>query len=120
VTWTAPDGRVFEREQSMVDVTSARGRPDDHWRFTDKAGHAHFYGPEHSLPTLKAITYKWCSEDGDEYESVRHYECVLCGEKVTPGRVYGERQVIAGIASFYIDGVNVAGDVFQAEVAKYQ
>jgi hypothetical protein len=112
------DGRVFERHQEMMDVSSLHGRPAENWRFVDSAGHEHSYGSGFTLPTLKAITYKWYSEDGDEYETVRHYECPLCGERVTPGRIYGERQYAAGIARHYIDGRAVDGETFRAECEK--
>jgi hypothetical protein len=63
-------------------VTSER---DPDWRYTDRAGHAHAYGPNFTLPTLWWHKVPEYDEDGEEYDA-GYYQCLECGQKVTPGR----------------------------------
>lgn len=78
-------------QQDSIDVTSERETPNELWRYTDAAGHEHFY--RNGYPTLTLIVDEahWC--DGtegpynhDPHEAVdrAHYECPECGEHVVP------------------------------------
>lgn len=73
------------------DVRPLYGRTaNEHWRYTDKAGHEHSYveDPDDHYPTLICVEgFVWCDcceacYDGD---AVEHYECRICGEEILPG-----------------------------------
>ena len=81
--------------------------PDLRWKFTDEAGHRHVYGQDKSLPSLKAVTER-VTVHGDSWEEIDHYECIACGEEVTPGvKSEGPTRVVIEpprlIANFFIE-----------------
>lgn len=113
--------------RELVDVTSI-SRIDEHWTFTDAAGHVHrwhevgnpepvtAYRPEwaYEVPTLKYVVDETgIDEDGYEYER-GHSECLICGEHVTPGRTADTtQQMIPGLRWYRINGQSVTPEEFQ-------
>lgn len=69
-----------------VPVWSNQPTRDDNWRFTDAAGHEHFYVDGYpAYPTVWIVDATfWCGDCEEEHED-GHYECSLCGEQVVPG-----------------------------------
>lgn len=90
-------GWTIDVEQEPVEVTSGLPHRDDTWRYTDRAGHEHTWD-ENAYPTLTWVvdsTY-WCADCSDEHED-GHYECRLCGERITPGTTFdAARRFIPG------------------------
>lgn len=103
----------IEVTQDWIDVTSGLPTPDEHWTYTDKAGHDHLY--DHGYPTLVVVVdeshhcsgvdpdeqcdigWNWYydEDDGEEYEQWEahephdivlkyHRECPICGETIKP------------------------------------
>jgi hypothetical protein len=70
--------------RDIIDVPSYSGEPDPNWEHTDEQGHHHWMSKKegNEYPTLKWITD--CPAD-DEYPESGHHECVICGERITPG-----------------------------------
>lgn len=96
---------VVETEQ--IEITSNSPRPDPNWRFTDAAGHEHFYDKTaKGYPTLDAVSEEpyWCADCREEHEEDR-LECLRCMEVVTPG-VTGPsmfREFIPGPTSVHVE-----------------
>lgn len=92
-------------EVEMIDVTTNLPQPDRSWRYTDGAGHEHYW--QDGYPTLASVddeTY-YCSECEDEHTD-SHLECPLCGEHVVPGSVDPGpwRQYEPGMKSYTLNG----------------
>jgi hypothetical protein len=68
----------------QIDVTSCGRRVDETWRYTDQAGHEHYW--RDGYPTLVEIVDEryWCDDCEDEHTET-HLECPLCGESIVPG-----------------------------------
>lgn len=93
----------FERE--VIEVTSSLPSADEGWRFSDAAGHEHYY--RDGYPTLVAVVDDryWCDDCGDEHID-SHWECPQCGERITPGLVGPDcfRRFAPGRAKWTLDG----------------
>lgn len=108
-------------ERDIIDTTTI-SEPDPAWTYTDEHGHFHARAITGEYPTLKAITESHgcdCDEPddvcGDEYCSaytVTHHECVLCGERITPGTRPGQRKYTPGLMSWtlHVNGLNISLD----------
>jgi hypothetical protein len=108
-------GKRFRVERDKVDVTPM-SEPDPAWRFTDSHGHEHAWVNE-EVPTLRTIVDY---EGGDEFPSVWHYECVLCGDTVRPGlRAVTERRYALGLTHCYIDDVPVSNEEFERQAHEH-
>lgn len=90
------DGELTIDHNSQV-MWSEGPRPDLKWRYTDREGHEHHYGPDNTLPTLR-VEYEHipcdgtCGDSGCEGVNVAHYFCPSCGEEVEPGLIHGPYQ----------------------------
>lgn len=101
------DRGVFRVERELIEVRSDQPRPDEQWRYTDHAGHDHYWqAGREPYPTLREVvdeTY-WCEDCEDEHTS-SHLECPLCGETIVPGSrppsLFPER--IPGPVSYFLD-----------------
>lgn len=74
-------------ETDQIEVTSNSPRADPDWRYTDEAGHVHFFDDiTHGYPTLVSVTEEpyWCADCEDEHED-SHLECPHCMEVIAPG-----------------------------------
>jgi hypothetical protein len=117
---SATDGIRFEARQ---DVQPLYGRgADEHWRYTDRAGHAHSYAG--GYPTLvKQTRHVPCDDPDcfsggycDGYEE-SWYECPLCGEVVRPGTTQ-KTYYQAGQMTYAIDGRPVGVEEFNRRLAE--
>jgi len=86
-SFRARDGTILEARQDVTVVhIEGHSVPDEAWRFTDAAGHGHYY--RGGYPTLKEVWYLgWCGrcrDTHDEGEILDHYECAECGEDISP------------------------------------
>jgi ribosomal protein L37AE/L43A len=126
------DSREFSIDRDIIDV-SVLSSPDEHWLYTDPAGHQHYWtwngqrgtyrsGVTAELPTLRWVVEEICDcyicqENGvDDYE-IGHYECRQCGAHVTPA-AKPRTEYIAGLTHYRIDGRSVSKDEFMAEARK--
>lgn len=84
------DFGVLVIETEMIDVTSALPYPDKNWHYIDAQGHEHSM-VDREYPTLRLMidsveTY-FCADCGEEHtETVSHYECLICAQRIKPGR----------------------------------
>lgn len=80
------DPWIVTEGQSAETIYSYLPEPDPDWKYTDAAGHPHFYGPEGGYPTVTWVLDRryWCEGCRDEHQE-GHWECPLCGEHVVPG-----------------------------------
>jgi len=97
-------GRTLRIEVEEVEVTSNAPRTDEAWTYTDQRGHEHYW--RDGYPTLRYVvdeTY-WCGDCRDEHTE-GHYECLECGEHITPGMRPPSmvREFMPGLKSFYLD-----------------
>lgn len=124
---TFRDGSRLTVEHGWQTVWSMYPEPDPRWRFTDAAGHEHYYDEgswgDDAYPTLRALYDKdhecyLCR--GDDYEPFLGYECRECGEAVTPGMITGPHSVvIAGQQHAWLDNVRTDDPEYvQAALAK--
>ncbi len=94
-------GRSVDVSRDMIDVTSNVPYPDPDWRSTDASGHEH-YRKDDGYPTLRWIVDESAYsrvEHGflEEYPEAGHYECSICGERITPGtKVDAVRRYVPG------------------------
>lgn len=122
---TIQHGRhTFRIESTPIEVTSI-SRPDEHWSYTDPAGHEHFwvvngermstYQPagRYTLPFIHyVVTAEGIDEDGYEFED-GEYRCNLCDAVVEPGTKADEdRQFINGLKRCYVDDECVSREEF--------
>ena len=86
-SYSGPDGARLTFRQEMTQVNYMDDL-DRNWRYTDKAGHAHYcaYSAADHYPTLRAVRDEdhWCEECGGDYAPLLRYECPLCGEEIRP------------------------------------
>ncbi len=126
---TADEQISIQSGCDLIDVTSNH-RPDTSWRYTDKAGHVHQWhtkdgqpakaydaSQSHTTPTLKwvkdGVGYY---EDGEPYD-IGHNECSQCAEHIEPRFTADtERQMIAGLRWFKINGEHVSGEAYAAAI----
>ena len=77
-------------ERETIPFTSMASEPDPNWRFTDKAGHEHWWTgkgyPGWNLLAVQPTESWWCM-DCREYHEDGHLVCRLCGEIIHPGYV---------------------------------
>jgi len=93
-------------EQEIIMDRSALPRKDKTWTHIDVAGHFHACDSDGDYPTLKASTeHRAC--DGscggvcDDGYDVTVYSCLICGETIEPGLLYGEHEfTINGLQSW--------------------
>lgn len=122
-------GQEFRVERELIEVSSM-SRPDEHWFFTDPAGHIHQwwerkpfrpmsrYSPEKSY-FVPSITWVEDSPATDDYPAIGHHECSKCRARVHPGtRADDCMQYLPGMTRCYIDDREVTKDVFEAEYKK--
>ncbi len=75
----------------QIEVTSDTPRLDPAWEYVDEEGHKHRYDADKRTPTLTWVVDEpggvYVDSDGypDDYPDEGHYECVICGEHITPG-----------------------------------
>ena len=108
---------TLTNEQRGEWVTMGVRTTDEHWMFTDAAGHEHRY--DSGYPTLDYVVdaSHWCdgreglySHDPHEAVDDAHYECKLCREVIKPGTHPPEHQVyVAGSSSYRITGLRSDG-----------
>jgi hypothetical protein len=113
------DFGVLRAEAELIDVTSSLPYADEAWTYTDQAGHRHRYSK--GYPTLTWVideTY-WCEDCNDEHTE-GHWECPLCGERITPGLkgpdMFPKR--IPGMVTYYLNDVPISKDEYQRLVAQ--
>lgn len=103
---TARGELVIETEE--IEVTSNLPRADRNWRFTDAAGHEHYW--RDGYPTLVTVTDDsyWCADCRDEHTD-QHLECPQCHETVRPRAVgpSGFREFAPGRTTYWLDGVEI-------------
>jgi hypothetical protein len=111
-----PGGGELRIEQDVIPV-HYESDLDPGWRFTDAAGHEHYYvyvylGGEH-YPTLAYVVDEWCHSDHDMFgggydedghPAVAHYECRICGEHVTPGMRGPGTTYVPGMHQVFLNG----------------
>jgi hypothetical protein len=117
----------------VVDVTSERATPNEHWTFTDAQGHEHRY--DRGYPTLDLVVdaEHWCDgsegwQPHDEHMVVdeSHYECKLCREVIEPALdppfmpKFVPGSVDARLSGVLPDGREVVVAVDEDEVARVQ
>jgi hypothetical protein len=102
---------TFETER--IEVTSNLPRPAKSWRYTDAAGHEHYW--QDGYPTLVTVVDSvvepyWC-EDCQEHhdegdEGAWHLECPQCHEEIRPGLTGPSlfREFAPGRTSWWLDG----------------
>lgn len=115
-------GWSIDVDQEWIDVTSGRPTADPRWTHTDAAGHAHHY--KNGYPTLSYVVDEqhWCNGDEglgphDPHWAVdrSHYECLVCGEHITPGTLPPfTSQRIPGVRTAYITGRRADGVTIRA------
>lgn len=121
----APEG-VLSFEVEQIDVTMGMPYLDETWRFTDAAGHEHYYA-DRRYPTLRWIvdsseTY-YCEDCREEHtDSLGHYECLLCGETIVPGITGPDthRRYMPGRRAYFPDGVPISEERYEAIRAERQ
>jgi hypothetical protein len=120
---TLRDGRVLSATCEQIEVTSNLPRPDKHWTFTDAQGHEHFWSE--GWPSLRWVVDQEdyvIIEDGypEEYPGSGHYECILCGEEISPGMTGPSpfREFIPGMVSYYLDGEPITEEQYREIVAE--
>lgn len=74
---------VFEREVIEVKTLVPPTEPDPDCTYRDKAGHLHDWTK--ALLRWKVIRTWWCEDCRDEHTDEEQV-CILCGEKIEPGR----------------------------------
>lgn len=107
---------VLKVETEMVEVTSYSPRVDPDWRFTDHAGHEHYYDAQRKdYPTLYWFEETW-EEDGEEMSDGGYFVCDICGETITPGTLPppAYREFIPGLTTFYLNDERITEDAAQA------
>jgi hypothetical protein len=107
----APLELRWEREQ--IDVTSAGPRPDKTWRFTDAAGHEHYWSD--GWPTLAwFVTERWWCEDCEDEHTEGEWCCPLCEEVIAPGMTGPSpfREYMPGRVSFYLGDEEISPQRF--------
>lgn len=95
-----PLAATLHIEWEMIDISTNLPISDPNWSTVDSRGHFHAYDQAaegiNRYPTLAERSRQVdcdgrCGDDPDEcdgwYET--WYECVICGEKVMPGRIPG-------------------------------
>jgi hypothetical protein len=110
---------TLRAEVEMIDVTSRGPRPDKAWRYTDAAGHQHFW--RDGWPTLEWLVTEryWCEDCQDEHAE-GEWICPLCEEVITPNMVgpsmFKER--IPGLTSYYLNDEPISGQRYRELVAQ--
>lgn len=105
-------------EQTMLDTTCGIPTVDESWKFTDAAGHEHYY-ERFVYPTLDYVidAQHWCNgNEGlgphDPHMAIdeSHYQCKLCGEVILPGQhPAGHVSFIAGPKTATMKGTRTDG-----------
>lgn len=97
-------------ETEVIEVPpSITPEPDERWSFTDRQGHRHAYAAEGAFryPTLRWVVDEtcWCEDCQDEHQE-GHWECEVCGERITPGTRGPDlfKRFLAGRTAFFLDG----------------
>jgi hypothetical protein len=107
-TLHGPHG-VLRIEREEIEVTSNMPRPDRAWTFADAQGHAHHW--RDGWPTLTWVVddEAWCDDCNDTHQE-GHWECVLCGEPITPGMTSASpyREFLPGLATCTLNGYPIA------------
>ena len=104
-------GRVFSVDQP-VQTLHGFG-PNEKWKYTDKAGHEHYW--KDGYPTLVLKSEHVYCDCCDGYED-DWFECPICGEVIKPTsepKIYH----VAGRISHTIDGMPVTEEEFKKELA---
>lgn len=108
----------FTQHQEMIDATPMTEN-DPNWIHADTHGHEHRWmaGPDPLVPltnpqqqtsVLPTLRYAldepyWCGDCHDEHQ-FGHYECVFCGEWVSPGvRAFIGRNYIPGLMHIEVE-----------------
>jgi len=124
-----PEEKELEVRCEPLEVTSCLPERDPKWSFIDKHGHKHRWhipaGAKEwmkqgcwKLPTLRAVNYIICYEEGEPVYGTHHY-CKRCGELIQPGYRSGPyRRYIAGPAQYYLDGETIDKARAEAILAK--
>ena len=121
-------------EQDVIPVHYMHAA-DENWRFTDAAGHEHYWTGEPLLmidgshyPSLIYVVDEWCyrdhglygdASDPDGHPAAAHYECRLCGEHVSPGMTGPGTTMIPGMRTAYLDDEPVSGERAEEVMAAY-
>lgn len=124
-------GHRFEYHCDLIETTGI-SRPDTSWKFVDSHGHTHTWhqvmgGPyglqiSYYTPTLVWVKdgEEWWEYD-DEPHAVGHLECKQCGDHVKPGYCADtNRQYMAGLKHFLIDGESVSEHEFRRRLQEAQ
>jgi hypothetical protein len=120
-----PDGRTLTVSSKEIETTSYLPRPDSGWSFTDAHGHEHQAVSEDDnsvdYPTLRWVVDEKdyvVDEDGypEEYPGSGHWECVTCGEHITPSTIGPSpwREFTPGPRSYYLDGQPISAEEARA------
>ena len=59
-------GWSIEVHQEWIDITTAGPAPDPSWRYTDHAGHDHYYRHQGGYETLAVVVDEWHHCDGTD------------------------------------------------------
>lgn len=106
----------FEREP--IEITSSTPKPDEMWRYTDRAGHEHYW--QGGYPTLRTVVEEpyWCPDCNEEHAD-SHLECPLCGETVYPATVVTPwREFVPGPTQWFLDDEPISEDRAQEIMAE--
>lgn len=125
MTLNLPDGRILAVEHEPIETTSYSPTTDKDWTFTDAQGHQHRW--DNGYPTLRYVVDEEdyvIVEDGhpEEYPGSGHYECVTCGEHITPGMKGPSRWCTfePGSVRYTLDGLEITKDEADALVEGYR
>lgn len=99
-----PNGRQLWAEREAIDVTTSGPQPNKAWRYTDRAGHKHYW--QDGYPTLREVKGEpyWCDDCRDDHVDT-FLRCRLCNEVITPGMTSSLwRERIGGPVQWFLDG----------------
>lgn len=111
-----PPNRTFSSQQ---DVTPIHGHEaDPNWTGTDRAGHVHAM-VDRAYPTLRVVSeHVACDPECCDGYDIDHYECVQCGERITPGTRRATYQMV-GSTRYWVDGRPVSREEYDTELAAH-
>jgi hypothetical protein len=81
-------------------VESGMPERDPDWKMVDENGHGHFVDKNGELPTLRWVAQPCSMGHGDDCDSEGYFECLLCGEVISPGTRTPKPFYVAGMTTY--------------------
>lgn len=76
----------LDQHETPVETTAGgHNEPDPDWRHVDRAGHEHTTASEGATWRWVTTGGYYCEDCRDDHET-GEYRCVVCGERVEPGK----------------------------------